>query len=404
VPRSLPTFYTIRFDPGGSTRRFAVTKAVIVGGGIGGLTAAISLRRIGVDAVVLEKAGELWEIGAGISLWVNAMKALERLGLADEVRATGREEIGGEIRLSGGETLSEIPADALEERFGRNVVLQRPDLQRVLLAALGEAGGVVRLGAECLGFRQDDASVTALLVGGREERGDLLIGADGLSSVIRKQLFGDEEPRYAGFTAWRGLADLGDGRDGDGFEAWGRGSIFGLVGLGRGRFYWYATKNAPEGQPDAPEGRKAELLRRFGSWHEPVPSAIRATEETEILRNDVYDREPLNRWGEGRVTLLGDAAHPMTPNLGQGACQAIEDAVVLAKCIRYGNGDVQAALQLYEEGRRARTAGVVRRSRLLGRVGQLENPLLCAMRNTAARAMPLRLQLRQLDPILGYEV
>lgn len=380
-----------------------MTKAIIVGGGIGGLTAAIALRQVDVDAVVFEKADELREIGAGISLWVNATRALERLGLADAVRAAGREEIGGTIRLSSGETLTEIPAEALEERFGRNVVLQRPDLQRVLLAALDEAGGVVRLGVGCLGFRQDNSGVTALFSDGWEERGDLLIGADGLNSVIRKQLFGDKEPRYAGFTAWRGLADLGDGGDGDGFEAWGRGAIFGLVGLGQGLFYWYATKNAPENQPDAPRGRKAELLERFGSWHEPVPSVIRATEEAEILRNDVYDREPLKSWGEGRVTLLGDAAHPMTPNLGQGACQAIEDAVVLAECVRQGNGDVMAALRRYEERRKARTAVVVRRSRLLGKAGQLENPLLCTLRNAAARAMPLSLQLRQLDPILGYE-
>lgn len=381
-----------------------MTKAIIVGGGIGGLATAISLRRIGVDAVVFEKAGELREMGAGISLWINAMKALEKLGLADAIRAAGREEIGGTIRLSGGETLTEIPAGALEERFGRNVVLQRPDLQRVLLAALNNAGGAVQLDAGCSSFRQDGSGVKALFTGGHEERGDLLIGADGLNSVIRKQLFGDKEPRYAGFTAWRSLADLENGWDGDGFEAWGRGAIFGLVGLGRGRFYWYATKNAPENQPDAPEGRKAELLRRFGSWHEPVPSVIRATEEAEILRNDVYDREPLKEWGEGRVTLLGDAAHPMAPNLGQGACQAIEDAVVLAECVRRGNEDVPAALRLYEERRKARTAGVVRRSRLLGMAGQLENPLLCTLRNAAARAMPLRLQLRQLDPILGYEV
>ena len=376
-------------------------KAIVVGGGIGGLTAAIALRRIGVEAVVFERAGEMREIGAGISLWVNAMKALERLGLADEIRAVGREEIGGAIRLPGGETLSEIPADALEDRFGLNVVLKRPDLQRALLAALPESA--VRLGAGCSEFRQDGSGVTALFDGGREERGDLLVGADGLNSVIREQLFGDEKPRYAGFTAWRGLAGLGDGHEEPGFEAWGRGGVFGLVSLGRGHFYWYATKNAPEGEQDGPEGRKAELLGRFGSWHETVPSVIRATEEAEILRNDVYDRDPLERWGEGRVTLLGDAAHPMTPNLGQGACQAIEDAVVLAECVRSGDEDVAAALRLYEERRKKRTDGVVRRSRLLGRVGQLENPLLRALRNAAVRAMPLRLQLRQLDPILGYE-
>lgn len=376
-----------------------MTRAIIVGGGIGGLTAAVALRRAGVEAVVFERAGDLREIGAGISIWVNAMKALEGLGLAEAVRAAGREEIGGEIRTAGGATLSRIPARTLEERFGRNVVLTRPDLQRALSAALEEAGGSVRTGTECVGFRQEGSDVAALLADGREERGDLLVGADGLSSVVRRQLFGDERPRYAGFTAWRALADLG--RDADGFEAWGRGSVFGLVGLGRGRFYWYGTRNAPEEQEDSQAGRKAEVLELFGGWHEPVPAVIRATPEAGILRNDVYDREPLKTWGEGRVTLLGDAAHPMTPNLGQGACQAIEDAAELAGCLRDG-GDVVRALRLYEDRRRGRTAEVARRSRLLGRVVQLENPLLCAARNAAARAMPVRLQLRQLEAVLAH--
>jgi 2-polyprenyl-6-methoxyphenol hydroxylase-like FAD-dependent oxidoreductase len=240
------------------------------------------------------------------------------------------------------------------------------------------------------------------LAGGREERCDLLVGADGLHSAVRDRLLGEHKPRYAGFTAWRGLAELGEARKDGGFEAWGRGRIFGLVSLGGGRFYWYATKNAPEGQPDAPGRRKAELLELFGGWHEPVPSVVRGTGEQEILRNDVYDREPLERWGEGRVTLLGDSAHPMTPNLGQGACQAIEDAAELTRCV--GEGDnIEAALRLYEERRSERAALVVQRSRLLGRIVQLENPLLCHLRNAATRAMPLRFQLRQLDPILGYE-
>ncbi len=374
-----------------------MTRAIIVGGGIGGLTAAVALRRAGVEAVVFERAGELREIGAGISIWVNAMKALEGLGLAEAVRAAGREEIGGEVRTAGGATLSRIPARTLEERFGRNVLLTRPDLQRALFAALEEAGGSVRTGTECVGFSQEGSGLAALLADGREERGDLLVGADGLNSIVRQQLFGDERPRYAGFAAWRGLTDMG--RDAEGFEAWGRGSVFGLVGLGRGRFYWYGTKNAPEGQEDSDAGRKAEVLERFEGWHEPVPAVIRATPEAGILRNDVYDREPLERWGEGRVTLLGDAAHPMTPNLGQGACQAIEDAAELAGCLRDG-GDVARALRLYAERRRGRTAEVARRSRLLGRVVQLENPLLCAARNAAVRAMPVRLQLRQLEAVL----
>lgn len=129
---------------------------------------------------------------------------------------------------------------------------------------------------------------------------------------------------------------------------------------------------------------------------------IRATEEAKILRNDIYDREPLKRWGEDRVTLLGDAAHPMTPNLGQGVCQAIKDAAELAECLR-GSADVVRALRLYEDRRRGRTAEIARRSRLLGTVSQLENPLLCAIRNAAVRVMPLRLQMRQLEAVLATE-
>lgn len=371
----------------------------MVGGGIGGLTAAVALRRVGVEAVVFERAAGLREVGAGISLWSNAMRALRGLGLEDAVRAVGREEIGGTVRTADGRVITQVPAEVLERRFGANVVLTRPDLLAVLLAALQDTGEPSRLGFECTGFSQDGSGVVATFAGGHEERGDFLVGADGLHSGVRSRLLGDGPPAYAGFTAWRGLAELGEDAEHGGFEAWGRGQVFGLVGLGGGRFYWYATRNAPEGQGDAPGGRKAELLERFGGWQEPVPSVIRATDDERILRNDVYHREPTRRWGDGRVTLLGDAAHPMTPNLGQGACQAIEDAEVLARCVREEDV-VEAALRLYEGRRRSRTALISRRSRLMSRAAQLENPLLCRLRNAAMGAMPLRLQLKQLEPIL----
>ena len=264
------------------------------------------------------------------------------------------------------------------------------------------------LGAELVGFAQDETNVRAFLADGGEERADLLIGADGIHSKIRNDLHGRHAPIYAGYTAWRGVVDYQNELlpRGGGFESWGCGTRFGCARMGGGRMYWFATRNAPEGGDDGPAGGRRTLLDMFRGWHEPVPDLIAATPEEDIRRDDVYDRQPVKRWGEGRVTLLGDAAHLMTPNLGQGACQAIEDAFeladALAGCLRERSG-VEAALGLYEARRTRRTAAIVRLSRRMGQVGQLENPWLCRLRDAAAKRMPDSFQRRQLQMVLGYK-
>lgn len=376
----------------------------MIGAGIGGLTAAIALRRSGAEVAVFERAGELKATGAGLLLAPNAVKALGRIGLAGMVAEIGAPGASGNVLSWRGEVLMKLDASELSERVGADsYAVHRVDLQAALLRELGE--DAVRLGRELVGFGQDGAGVTARFTDGTGGRADLLVGADGLRSRVRAVLFGASELRYAGYTSWRGIVP---GRElvpvGDGFESWGRGARFGCAHVGRGRVYWFATRNAPEGARDGPSGRKSALLGTFCGWHEPVEELIRATEEDAILRTDIYDREPLGeRWGEGRVTLLGDAAHPMTPNLGQGACQAIEDAVVLAECLGAAD-NVEAALRLYEGLRAARTAAIVRRSRRVGRVGQVEHPLLCRLRDAALKALPERIQLKQLEAIAGYEV
>jgi 2-polyprenyl-6-methoxyphenol hydroxylase-like FAD-dependent oxidoreductase len=391
-------------------------RAMIVGAGIGGLTAAIVLQKAGMQTAVFERARELREVGAGILLAANAVRALGELGLSDEVQRLGTPASAGRIRSRRGATLAEVPARELEKSVGaRSAAVHRADLQKFLLKKAGEENVV--LGAECSGFEQDAASVTAIFADGTEERGDLLVGADGLHSTVRTRLFGPEKPRYAGYTAWRAVVE--PGREllpwvlpwGTGFESWGRGARFGCVHIGGGSVYWFATRNAPEGEKDrqlgGPSGPKAALAGLFGGWHHPVPELIAETEEREIRRDDLYDREPLpGSWGEGRVTLLGDAAHPTTPNLGQGACQAIEDAVVLARCleqVQHASDDVPSALRRYEGLRAERTAWIVRRSRALGRIGQIENPLLCLLRDAVLKATPARVQLRQLERVLRYE-
>jgi 2-polyprenyl-6-methoxyphenol hydroxylase-like FAD-dependent oxidoreductase len=384
-------------------------KMIMAGAGIGGLSAAIALRQAGFEVAVLERTAELGEVGAGLLLAANAQKALGKLGLAEPVGRLGTPASAAEIRSWRGEVLASIPAAELQKKVGGpSAAVHRADLQALLVGEVGE--GTLRLGAEVEGFEQDESGVRVSLAGGIEERADILVGADGLHSKVRAQLYGPEKPRYAGYTAWRAVVEPKDELLpwGKGFESWGRGARLGCAHIGRGRIYWFATANAPEGEkdgpPGSPAGLKATLLRHFGDWHRPIRELIEATDEGKILRTDIYDREPLGEsWGEGRVTLVGDAAHPMTPNLGQGACQAIEDAVVLARCLNEG-GATADALRRYERLRSNRVAIVVRRSRRVGSVAQLENPLLCRLRDRALAMIPPKVHLRQLEEVVGHQV
>jgi 2-polyprenyl-6-methoxyphenol hydroxylase-like FAD-dependent oxidoreductase len=366
-------------------------RVIVVGGGIGGLSIAIALRRAGIETTVLERTSKLEAAGAGITLFGNAMRGLERLGVRDAV--AGRSAVARRVAILSrdGATLSEMPPDL----FAESTATHRGDLQD----ALAEAAGELRLNSDVTTVKQDDDGVSVLLADGSEERGDLVVGADGVQSVVRRRLWPDAQPRYAGYTAWRGVTQfpLEAGRL---TESWGRGQRFGLVDIGRGRTYWFATKNAPESEQDEPAGRRAELLRRFSDWHKPVRQVLESADESSILRNDVYYLDPLDTWSRGRVVLLGDAAHATTPGIGQGAAQAIEDAVVLGRALA-APGELTLALEAYEARRRPRTALVLKLSRRADRAGQLDGRLACAVRNVIVRLQPAAAQRRQLAPIVS---
>lgn len=381
----------------------ATQRAIIIGAGIGGLTAAIALRRAGLDVAVYEQAPELHDVGAGITLWANALRALERIDMAGPVRQVGVATTTGAIRAPDGRALVSPPTAALLRRFGTvAVAVHRADLQSTLFDALG--AGRVHLGKRCVGYEQGHDRVTTHFADGSTAQGDLLVGADGLHSAVRTQLLGAEPPHYAGYTAWRGVASFAHEHlsPGYGFETWGCGQRFGLVQIGRGRVYWFATHNTPAGGSDGAHGRKHDVQQLFRGWHAPIEALIDATAADAILRNDIYDRDPAPRWGEQRVTLLGDAAHPTTPNLGQGACMAIEDAVALGSDLQQ-YPPVQA-LRTYERRRMPRTSEVVLRSRRIGQIGQLHHPLACWFRNRVISLTPNRALLRQAEWALGYEV
>ena len=368
-------------------------RVIVVGAGIAGLSATIALRKAGNEVVVLEQAPRMDPVGAGITLFANALRALDRLGVGEAVAARGAAATRSAILTREGRELTRVPPDLLEG----TIALHRADLQAELAAAAGEA----RLGVQVTVVEQRDDAVVALAADGGEERGDLLVGADGLSSVVRRAV-ADVPIRYAGYTAWRGVSSV-PVEPGRLTESWGVGERFGLVDIGRGRTYWFATKNAPEGEPDEPAGRKAEILRRFSGWHEPIAAVIEAADEGAILRNDVHYLAPLPRWSDGRVVLVGDAAHATTPGVGQGAAQAIEDAVVLADRLA-DSDDLNAALAEYEAIRRPRADAVLKMSRRVDRAAQLANPLGWRLRNALVRWQPERAQRRQLEPLVRHEL
>jgi 2-polyprenyl-6-methoxyphenol hydroxylase-like FAD-dependent oxidoreductase len=368
-------------------------KALIAGAGIAGLAAGIALRRAGLEVELFERAPELHEIGAGLSIWPNGTAALRDLDV--EIRALPVGRLA--VRTWRGRQLTELPVDVLQERYGSQMLLvHRADLQAGLSRTFGKAG--IRFDADVVGFADEEDTVRVRLRSGDTAEGDLLLGADGLRSAVRCQLLGDGPPVYLGSTIWRGLVHP-DGIDlepGQGLNWVGRGGEFLAFHLAGDQIYWAGVAKAPEGERAASAGHKSDLLDRFSDWEDLVPAVISATDEQAILRNDMYDRPPTLRWTAGKVALIGDAAHPMTPNAGQGACQALEDAVAVGESLAT-ESDVVGALQAYQRRRVARANSLVKMSRQATRAAQFENGILCSLRDATGRLLPRALLLRILD-------
>jgi 2-polyprenyl-6-methoxyphenol hydroxylase-like FAD-dependent oxidoreductase len=350
---------------------------LIIGGGIAGLAAAIAIRRIGASVRVYEQSNEVREIGAGLSVWRNGLDALERLGALGPVLGAASPIRTLENTDWRGRVLQRCPVGWL----GRHAAIQRPQLLNALLRLVPPDS--IFTGRRLAAVDQDSSGVTAHFADGSEARADAIIGADGLWSVVRPALNARAEPTYAGHVAWRGIAEFPHERwpVGVATSAMGCGKHFAVEPLLNGRIFWYSTHNMPE-HTDAPptEGIVRELLQHFSDCYEPVPALIAATPTENIVRNRVYDLPAPGRWAHGRIAIVGDAAHAMRPNLGQGACQALEDAVVLGACLRDAS-DIPGALRRYERRRLRRARWIVYWSRQISLLEQIDRPRRCAARD-----------------------
>ncbi|MBB1253387.1 FAD-dependent monooxygenase [Streptomyces sp. OF3] len=375
------------------------TQVAVIGGGIGGLATVLALRRAGVKATAYERATRLRaeEAGHGLVLWHNAALALHACGAEDVLTKIGHELDTYRFASAGGRTLARWRLDAAAERWGAPVqAVSRPDLHRALA---DEVGTDLRTGERCVAVAQDERGAVARLADGEEVRADVLIGADGLRSTVRRTLMPVEPPpRYAGYTAFQGVVrvpglEVAPGRFTNTF---GRGRWFVHYPLGGDRVYWDGVVDTAGSGPWSTFGRPVHetLTRAFAGWPEPIPSLIAATPRDAVVPVDIFDRDPVPRWTAGRLTLLGDAAHPMTFNLGQGVGQALEDAVVLAECLA-SSGPSEAGLLAYERRRLARTAAMVRRSRANGEFIRRRGPVGGALRNAFVRVAFERLVLRK---------
>jgi 2-polyprenyl-6-methoxyphenol hydroxylase-like FAD-dependent oxidoreductase len=359
---------------------------IIAGAGIGGLSAAIALRRVGVPVRIYERASRLGAAGSGLSVMSNAVAALASLGIDLHLSKRGQDIETFRVLDETGNLIREQPLKAVTDALGvPSVCVTRADLQDALLA---EAEGTpLALGHAVAGYEPDPDGVTVRFGNGTSVRGSALIGADGFHSAVRRRLVGPEDSRDSGYISWLAVARFARPQLPAGYVGhyWGAGRRFGLIDVGQGRYYWWGTKNMPAERSRRWDGDKAEILATYAGWAEEVCDIVRATPMESVLAVPSHDRPFLERWGEGPVTLLGDAAHPMLTSLGQGSAMAIEDAVVLAGCLGAAPDDPAAAFRRYEDLRRERVRAVVAASRAVSEMEQLEDPVARRRRDEALR-------------------
>lgn len=372
---------------------------LILGGGIAGLTTAIALQRKHIDFMVFEAVPEITAVGSGISLAGNAMQALEKLSVADDVKAHGHLITSMIIQDEKGNYLSALDTRKFIEEHGMyNVAIHRGDLHKVLLKNIPTEK--ILTGKKAVRIQEKADGVVVMFADGSEQQGAAVIVAEGIHSAIRKQLLPDSQPRYSGYTCWRGVTENQWGITQQAIETWGPAGRLGYVPIGNNNVYWFACKNAPQLDERMKNFTISDLVKNFNGYAHPIPEIISSTPPENLIWSDISDLKPISRFAFNRVLLIGDAAHATTPNLGQGACLGIEDALLVAEELSQQNDPV-VAFKSFELKRLDRAHFIVNTSYRLGKIAQVENKILAGIRNFLVKLTPQHVNEKQVAKVLN---
>jgi 2-polyprenyl-6-methoxyphenol hydroxylase-like FAD-dependent oxidoreductase len=378
-----------------------VQEITIIGAGIAGLTTAIVLKQIGKSFIVFESTAEIKAVGAGLGMGANAIKAFDKLGIKQEVIQRGRFLESFTIYDRKGKKITRTDNAALSEKYGvDNFTIHRAELHKLLLSKLDNQN--IQVNKKALDFEQKQDSLIIKFADGSSHETRFLICAEGIHSHFRRKLKPQSLPRYAGYSCWRSVIENSSLNISETSETWGNGRRFGIVPLADNKIYWFACINGPENDSRFRNFKISDLQKYFIDFHDPIPAILEQTKDEDLLWNDIIDIEPISQYAYKNILLIGDAAHATTPNLGQGACQAIEDAVILANEIQK-KADISNAFEQFEKRRLKRTHFVTNTSWRIGKIAQIQNPFIAALRNFVFRLIPASVNEKQLEKLYNVD-
>ncbi|MDH5380545.1 MAG: FAD-dependent monooxygenase [Cyclobacteriaceae bacterium] len=366
-------------------------KITIIGAGIGGLTTAIALKKQGFEVEIFEQSKEFTNAGSGILLAPNAMQVFKTIAVYNDVLQMGNYVKRLKAVTKNLSTLSNMEYKKFEDEYGvKTIAIHRATLHKVLMSHLSDIP--IHVNKKVESVYQENEEVQISFTDGSHHKTELLIGADGLHSPIRKSIFNNTSLRDSGQVCWRGISEikLNGGLEEELNECWGKGKRFGFVRISYNQIYWFAVLNKKQ-YPDS----NTNLTSAFELFHPTILNLIKSTPAEKIIHNEIWDLKPIENWFSGNICLLGDAAHATTPNMGQGAAQAIESALALSLCLKESPDNTQKAFQRYQELRKEKANYITNTSWRIGKIAQTNNTVLCILRNLISKVMPASVMEKQ---------